>query len=215
MKIIIPARAGSKGLPGKNKTLFRYTANIIPDSYKNLVIVLTDDPEIHKMSSEYGFESVERLEETATDDASMKFTLNWAINYLIFKGKLTEGEDILLLYLTYPERTWSNIESAINFYNQKSASSLLCRKEIDFSPFLILKEEENDYGSQLFWHDLYRRQDYPKCFELSHFICIVNSSAINSLNNNLYNNQTVFFPIDNPVDVDTKKDLNKFYELSK
>jgi len=215
MKIIIPARKGSKGLPGKNRTLFRYTADIIPESHKNQVIVLTDDSEIHKMSREYGFKSVERLEETATDEASMKFTLNWAINYLILTGKLEEEEDILLLYLTYPERTWSDIESAIDFYNQKSASSLLCKKEINLSPFLILKEEENDCGSQLFWHDLYRRQDYPRCFELSHFICIVNSSAINSLNSNLYNNQTVFFPIDNPVDVDTEKDLNNFYGLSK
>lgn len=215
MKIIIPARAGSKGLPGKNRTLFKYTADIIPESYKDSVIVLTDDPEIIKISAEYGFASINRSEETATDEASMKFTLNWTVNYLTFKGKLEHEEDILLLYLTYPERRWSDVERAIDFYNENSASSLLCKKELSVSPFLILKEEEDDRGSQLFWHDLYRRQDYPNCFELCHYICIINSASINNLNNNLYNNQTLFMQIDNPIDVDTKKDLDNFYGISK
>jgi CMP-N-acetylneuraminic acid synthetase len=215
MKIIIPARMGSKGLPGKNRTLFRHTADIIPNNYKDQVIVLTDDPEIHKLSKEYGFCSVERLEETATDDASMKFTLNWAVNYLIFTGKLEPGEEIILLYLTYPNRKWSDVEKAVEFYHLNGAKSLLCKKEISFTPFLVLKEEEENLGSQLFWHDLYRRQDYPKCFELCHFICILNSSMINSLNNNLYNNQTVFFPIASQIDVDSQNDLDNFYEKHK
>lgn len=215
MKIIIPARMGSKGLPGKNRTLFRHTANTIPNEYKDHVIVLTDDPEIHKLAREYKFRSIERLEETATDEASMKFTLNWVTNYLIFTGKLEQGEEIILLYLTYPERKWSDIERALEFYHLNEAKSLLCRKEIEHTPFLILKEEEDGRGSQLFWHDLYRRQDYPKCFELCHFIGIFNSSMINSLNNNLYNNQTLFFPVNSPIDVDTKKDLDNFHETNR
>jgi len=215
MKIIIPARMGSKGLPGKNRTLFRYTADIIPEEYKKDVIVLTDDPEIHKLAKEYQFLSIERFKETSTDEASMKFTLTWATNYLTLIGKIKANEDILLLYLTYPERSWFDVEKALAFYHANEAKSLLCRKEITHTPFLILKEEENNQGSQLFWHDLYRRQDYPKCFELCHFICILNSGSINSLNSNLYNNQTVFFPVDSPIDVDTKKDLDRFNGTNK
>lgn len=212
MKIIIPARRGSKGLPGKNRILFSSTAEIIPlelikDSY-----VLTDDPKIKKMSSEYGINSIDRPDETATDSASMKSSMIWLIDHLKSKGELNQSDDILLLYLTYPERTWIDVKRAIDFYLERGATSLLCKKPAPVSPFLMLMEN-GDHGVQPFYHDLYRRQDYPKCFELSHYICMFNSDQINSLNNNLYSSQTVFMPIPSAIDVDTQKDLDQYYGI--
>ena len=64
-------------------------------------------------------------------------------------------------------------------------------------------------GKQIITHDLYRRQDYPKCFEISHFICIFKVNELNNLNKNMYNDNTIFFPIDCVVDVDTQKDFDK------
>lgn len=66
------------------------------------------------------------------------------------------------------------------------------------------------FGSQVISHDLYRRQDYPTCFEISHYIAIFIASSIYNLNNNLYTDSTIFWPISNVIDVDLKKDLNKF-----
>ena len=206
MKIIIPARKGSKGFPLKNRKLFKYTANIIPDVFKHLTYVVTDDEVISKESLKYGFNIIDRTPEVSRDVTSTKATIQYAIDEIGI-----ENEDVIVLYLTYPERKWDHVDRAyLMFRLTRNQSSLLCKKKIDTSPFLMLKQEAGDKGSQLFYHDLYRRQDYPTCFEISHYICIFNSNRINNLNNNMYNNNTVYYNIDNVIDVDEKKDLDKF-----
>ena len=72
--------------------------------------------------------------------------------------------------------------------------------------------EEGDKGKQIIEHNLYRRQDYPECFELSHFICIFRANELESLNKNLYNSNTTFYKVKRPVDVATKKDLERYYD---
>ena len=206
MKIIIPARKGSKGFPLKNRKLFKYTADIIPDVYKHLTYVVTDDEVISKESLKYGFNIIDRTPEVSLDVTSTKATIQYAIDEIGI-----ENEDVIVLYLTYPERKWYHVDNAyLMFRLTRNQSSLLCKKKIDSSPFLMLKQEADGRGSQLFYHDLYRRQDYPTCFEISHYICIFNSNRINNLNNNMYNNNTIYYDIDNVIDVDEKKDLDHF-----
>ena len=117
-----------------------------------------------------------------------------------------------MLYLTYPERTWTDIEAALNFFIENKAKSLLCRTELKSHPYLCMFSEEGDKGKQIIEHNLYRRQDYPECFELSHFICIFRANELESLNKNLYNSNTTFYKVKRPVDVDTKKDLERYYD---
>ena len=50
-------------------------------------------------------------------------------------------------------------------------------------------------GKQLVDHDLYRRQDYPKVFELSHLVTIFDVSELPNLNENIYNDKTIYFPL--------------------
>lgn len=209
MKIIIPARKGSKGLPGKNVKLFDYTIKSIPESFRMHVHVLTDDDRIVEKCKNWGIDWKDRPESVSNDTASTKSLINWYIQ------KFEPQETLLVLYLTYPERTWEEIARAISLFRSSDAPSLLCKKSIETSPFLILKEEPGLHGSQLFFHDLYRRQDYPKCFEISHFICLINPKLINSLNNNLYSRDTIFMSIDEGIiDVDTEKDFKRLNGLS-
>jgi hypothetical protein len=70
--------------------------------------------------------------------------------------------------------------------------------------------EENDRGSQIVDHDLYRYQDYPEVFEISHYIAIQEVGELPNLNRNLYNEDTVFYPIENVIDVDYEEDFEKF-----
>lgn len=212
MKIVIPARLGSKGLPFKNRKLFKYTANIIPDDRKSSVIVTSDDPEIINLAKQYGFNWVERPSHLSEDSSSTRDVLF----HLIDSGKIDKSEYVVMLYLTYPERTWDQVMAAFSFFLDLNyaglAQSLLCKKEIKTHPYLCLEERgvNGIFGKQIVSHDLCRRQDYPKCFEISHYIVIFKGSSINKLNKNLYNEDTVFYQIEDVIDVDTKKDLDQF-----
>ena len=208
MRIIIPARAGSKGMPFKNRELFKYTADIIPDIMKHKTYVVTDDEEIKFMAIEAGFKALHRPEGLSQDETSTKSVMRYALEKLDVKN-----ETIIMLYLTYPERTWQDVNDAVALFKCNDISSLLCKKPLKTSPFLMLKSEPGNRGSQLFYHNLYRRQDYPECFEISHFISMFNSSELDKLNNNLYNNDTYFMEIsEKTIDVDEKKDLDRFEE---
>lgn len=204
MKIIIPARAQSSGLPYKNRKLFSYTAKIIPRDFASDTYVFSDDAVISGFSKYYGFNNIPRPPRVSTDSISTKDSMKYCLDSL----NLID-ESIIMLYLTYPERTWKDVQRAIHMFNEYGASSLLCRKEISTSPYLMLKSEDDHKGSKLFNHDLYRRQDYPECFEISHFISIFKSGDINNLGQNMYNSDTIFMPISaTTIDVDTQKDLD-------
>ena len=80
MKIIIPARLGSKGLPLKNRTLFEHTAKTIPENLISSVIVTTDDPIISVQAKDYGFTVIRRPDELAEDNTSVRDVLMHVIN---------------------------------------------------------------------------------------------------------------------------------------
>ena len=206
MKIIIPARKGSKGLPFKNRKLFDCTVNTIPQELLSDVYVSTDDEVILEKAATKNIAIIKRKEHLAQDNTSTKDVMIDAIKSL----SLDPLETVLMLYLTYPERSWDDVESAIKFFKKNKASSLLCKKDLQISPYLCMIED-GIKGKQVIKHDLYRRQDYPNCFEISHFICLFKVLELNNLNNNMYNNNTIFYKIRQVVDVDRPIDMENFY----
>jgi CMP-N-acetylneuraminic acid synthetase len=207
IKYIIPARRNSKGLPFKNRKLITYTLDSLPKSMLNDVILTTDDEKLLEIGTSYGVKCVNRALCLALDETSTKEVMVDLKN----QGLIGEDDIIVMLYLTYPQRNLLDIERAIDFFIKNDAKSLLCRKEINGThPYLYLLDVNDFKGKQLIPHNLYRRQDYPKVFEISHFISIFMGSELDNLNSNLYNNDTIFYPIDNIIDVDTQKDLDSF-----
>jgi CMP-N-acetylneuraminic acid synthetase len=206
--IIIPARKNSKGLPGKNRILLDYTMRQIPQSYYSNVIVSTDDEEISvNVANNYGPCRVHsRSDVSAVDTASTMDCISEVVEQYKIQG------DVLMLYLTYPERKWSDIVGAYKLYKDTNSKSLLCREELEVSPYLCMHEVEGDKGRQITPHNLYRRQDYPKCFKLCHMVSIFNTNELQNLNKNLYNENTVFYKISKAIDVDTEHDLSKMRE---
>jgi CMP-N-acetylneuraminic acid synthetase len=201
---VIPARRNSKGVPFKNRTLLNYTFNIIPPEYYKKVIVSTDDEIIIQESRKRGFNVHIRPVALATDGASMKDTIANLVHFYKLQNR-----DIVTLYLTYPERTWDDVEKSIKFYRRHNGRSLLCRKNVNVTPYLMMFDNGLK-GTQIINHDLTRRQDYKKVFELSHFIAISNGSEILRLKQNMYNDNTIFYPIGDVIDVDTESDITKF-----
>lgn len=203
--IVIPARKGSKGIPHKNRKLIDFTLNIIPNFLQEKTIIATDDEFIIKNYSHYSI--FERSPAVSGDKASTK-------SLLLEMKDVIKSENVIMLYLTYPERSFDHVLSAVKFYEKNGGKSLLCSKKTKISPFLMMYSE-GIKGRQIIEHDLYRRQDYPDCFEISHFISIFKTKEIDKLNNNMYNKDTIFYPIDDYIDIDTYKDLERFNEKNK
>jgi len=208
---IIPARLGSKGFPRKNRKLFPFTAETIRN-YKN-VIVTSDDNFIIKAAENKNFTALYRNSENVhKDKSSMKDVLLDVVEVM----KMKTDDIIVCLYLTYPERTDSDIKNALRFFTDKRAKSMLCQKPVKTHPFMCMTKKKGNKGSQITPHNLYRRQDYPAVFEISHYIIIIQVSELMRVNSNLYNKETLFYSLNRQiVDVDSEDDFKKIKKPAK
>jgi CMP-N,N'-diacetyllegionaminic acid synthase len=119
MLAIIPARAGSKGLPGKNvfefggHPLIAWTIAVASESQLfSKIVVSTDSPEIGEISMRYGAEVVNRPDELSTDDASPKDAVIHAYHQLADGGY--DANHIVLLQPTSPLRQISDLTDCID-----------------------------------------------------------------------------------------------------
>lgn len=200
---LIPARKGSKGWPGKNRMLFKYTAELVR-VFRSAVIVSTDDDEIFAAAEDYGFSAIRRPADLAADTSDMISVLKHAAES---KG-MFDDDIIVLLYLTSPGRTISDLNRALEMFTASGSTSLVCRTPAKTSPYMCIYEN----GRPVINHNLYRRQDYPKCFEIRHHVAIYKVGEIPRLNNLLFNDYTTWMDIPDPVDVDYEKDFLSFIE---
>jgi len=204
--ILIPARRGSKGLPLKNRLLVPELLQKLNDvGLSSRVILSTDDEWIQKRVARFEIKIRHRPHEIANDTAPMRAVLLDIIEHY----KIEEDSNIMTLYPTYPERTYDDICKFIDFYYENNLNSALCKKNIKTHPYLCLIEK-GICSETLIDHNLYRRQDYPKCFEISHFICASRASEVKKLNYQLFNDSTGFYSISDKIDIDHKVDLNKW-----
>lgn len=217
---MVPARSGSKGLPEKNLRILKglplIAHSIIPAVECNLideVYINSDSNEYLEIGKKYGAKGYLREEKYASDDASMKSVLIDFISFISTQKSKVDG--ILVLYPTYPFRTQEDLSDILETYkNIEEGSNLVGLLEPKVHPFLIYNRDAKGYLKQYSNFDaskFYRRQDYPKVFELSHWACVVPAIDISSLNNQLINDTTFGYLIDKPiqiVDVDTLEDFS-------
>lgn len=198
---IIPARKNSKGFRYKNRFLFEQ----LPIELTNENVIITSDDEvIEQMNKQlYNFDFIKRPEELAGDTTSIKPVLE----HVVSEYKLKPEDDLVVLYLTYPERTYNDIKDIVSFYKNHKGKSLLCKEPLDQHPYLCFYEKGIN-GERIVNHNMYRRQDYPKCFFGSHYVAIVNVDFLSSVDLNLHNKETVFYDLmEHKIDVDNKTDL--------
>jgi len=168
-------------------------------------VLSTDDMWIQNQVTQFEIKIRQRPPGIANDMTPMRAVLLDIIEHY----KIEEDSNIMTLYPTYPERNYDDICKFIDFYYENNLNSALCKKNIKTHPYMCLIEK-GIYSKTLIDHKLYRRQDYPKCFEISHFICASKASEVEKLNNQLFNNSTGFYSISDKIDVDHKADLNKW-----
>lgn len=146
---IIPARAGSKRLPGKNlkplfgKPLICWT---IEEALKaeniSQVIVSTECPDIARIAEEAGAEvPFLRPESLAGDKSSTMDVLNHTIAQLEARGEVFT--DVALLQPTSPLRGANHIDAAWRMMQERSARGVVAVTEVDHSPLWCNTLPEN------------------------------------------------------------------------
>ena len=113
---IIPMRAGSKGLPGKNVRMLAGAPlymHAVQQGIRTVgrVLISTDISFIKPETLPQGCSLYKRPSELATDDALMASV----IEHVILSAQL-QGRVIVLLQVTSPLRTDEDIQSAISIY---------------------------------------------------------------------------------------------------
>jgi CMP-N-acetylneuraminic acid synthetase len=115
----IPARGGSKGVPGKNKKVLGdkpLIAWTIEDALEsrlfNRVVVSTEDDRIASISNEWGAEVIVRPEELATDTADLQDAVNHTLKQL--KGEDYVPDYMVVMSPTSPFRRQGLVDHAIH-----------------------------------------------------------------------------------------------------
>ena len=148
---VIPARGGSKGLPGKNiksllgKPLLAWSIeSALSSSLIDRVMVSTDSEEIADVASDFGAEVLMRPKELASDTATTISVLTH------IAAEVPEADTFILLQPTSPLREDGLIDSCIEVYEKGGYSNLAtgywCKAQ--------------EFGS----HNNMRRQDYKGFF---------------------------------------------------
>lgn len=165
---IIPARGGSKGLPGKNirplcgKPLIGWTIEQAQQSkYIDEIFVSTDSQEIADVAETFGVSVPDlRPAELASDTATSASFVIYTIEKLKSEGK--EFDYIILLEPTSPLRTAQDIDSSIEILktNPEVQSVVgVCKAECAHPAFMVRIDSNGILAPYLDQMRAVRRQD--------------------------------------------------------
>ena len=214
MIAIIPARGGSKGLPGKNikpmngKPLIAYTIEAaLKSKYIDRVILSTDDEDIARIAAEYGAEiPFMRPVELASDNAMAVDNYIYTINRL----EKESGEKIdsfVVLQPTSPLRLSEDIDGAVELFMEKKADSVISYCKEAHPVYWHKKLDEEGRLLNLFESSIANRQDFPVTYYPNGAVYVFSTDLIRS--RQYYSNKTYAFimPRTRSVDIDFIEDF--------
>jgi CMP-N-acetylneuraminic acid synthetase len=177
---IIPARGGSKRLPGKNiklllgKPLIYYSIAVAKASkYIDRVIVSTDDDSIATISTSLGAEVIRRPESLSTDTATTASALKHVLTELEKQNYIPDS--VITLQTTNPLRPLQILNDAIEkFYSYEIIDSLLT---VSLNKHKLGKIE-NNYYVPFTYSAGQRSQDLNPLFYENGLIYITQSSLL-------------------------------------
>lgn len=224
MKIvsIIPARGGSKGLPGKNiielagKPLISWTIEAsLKSKYITKTIVSSDDNNILEISIKFGVETIKRPNELALDTTPSEPVIEHVLKSI---ENFEQYDYLILLQPTSPLRDENDIDEAIELLIEKNASGLISTKFIDNKILKAFKNDENGYleGIANNNYPFMRRQDLPNVYMPNGAIYIVSVNEFIKTKK-LFTDKTISFVMseEKSLDIDTLEDLKKCEHYTK
>lgn len=214
MLAIIPARGGSKGLPGKNikmlagLPLIAHTIKAALNSkYINRVIVSTDSQDIYQAAQKHGaHESFLRPYHLATDDAKAIDTYLYTVERLAHESGAVI-ENIIVLQPTSPLRTPDDIDRAIELFISKNADSVISYTE-ELHPIQWHKYITDDLELEsIFPETLDNRQKYRRSYYPNGAVYVFKVSLLKQEKYTSEKTYAYIMPRTRSVDIDTIDDF--------
>jgi len=212
---IIPARGGSKGLPGKNianlagKPLIAWTIEAsLGSKYITKTVVSSDDKKILNISEEYGANTIRRPDDLASDVATSESVVKHAIDYLESMGEVFDI--VILLQPTSPLRNCKDIDSAFEVMFDSSATAVISTCEFDNKILKTFIESSNGFleGISNNKYPFMRRQDLPKVYMSNGSIYIIDTKTFKNVNSFMTDKTLNYLmPKKGSVDIDSSDDL--------
>ena len=212
---IIPARAGSKGIPHKNvkslygRPLLSWTIEAAVDSNcLDRVIVSTDSDEIAQIARRIGAEvPFIRPAALATDSASSIDVILHAVDW--FRDRNTVYDTVVLLQPTSPLRSAEDIRGALALYEARNARAVVSVCEVDHPPFWMNTLPEDLSMAGFLDPKLSRknRYDFPVYYRLNGALFIADVAYVRD--HGFFGSGTVAFvmPKERSVDIDDEVDF--------
>ena len=181
---VIPARAGSKGIPGKNirviggKPLFLHTLHLARrfTDDRNICIT-TNDAAVIALAAENGYSvPFVRPDELCSDTAPMNDVLKHALHFYEAEGK--QYDTLILLQPTSPFRLARHVEEAMGRFSP-DCDMVVSVRETEANPYYVLFEENQDGLLQKSKSGTFtRRQDCPKVWQLNGAVYVINTASL-------------------------------------
>ena len=216
MLAVIPARAGSKGVPHKNiklladKPLIAYTIEAAKKSgiFKK-IMVSTDGEDIAEVALKYGAEvPYLRPDYLSGDDVSSDDVLLHALEFYGQQG--INFQEICKLQPTSPLRNEGHLQEAYNLFQEKKADFLVSVCECEHSPLWSGTIGE-DLRLDTFIDDKVKRacrQDLPTYYRLNGAIYMAKVGKYIKKKNFLGDNSIAYImEQDDSVDIDSLLDF--------
>lgn len=181
---LIPARGGSKGLPGKNikplhgKPLLHYSIELARKfSTDEYICLSTDDAFIINCAEHIKLEvPFARPAEISNDAASMNDVIKHALNH--YKSKAKNIESIVLLQPTSPLRKEFHLKEALELYNEET-DMVVSVTSSKANPYYNLFEEDKNGMLHISKGDgsITTRQSAPPVYQYNGAIYIINATS--------------------------------------
>lgn len=223
---IIPARGGSKGVPGKNikllngKPLLQYTAEIALESqYLTAVILSSDDTQIVKVAKSLGIQvPFLRPQELALDTTPTIDTIIQALQW--YENQAILFDAVCLLQVTSPFRTVEFLDKAIEKFITSGCDSLVSVQKVphEYNPHWTfeLNSEGNLRIATGEVQIINRRQELPDTYHRDGSIYITKTEVLLQ-KHSLYGKSISFIesPPEFYVNIDTLADWEKAEQMIK
>jgi CMP-N-acetylneuraminic acid synthetase len=215
---LIPARGGSRGIPGKNtatlagRPLISYTLRAALESeLLTRVVVSSDDEATRELSITLGAEApFVRPEELSGDAVPALEVIRHAVEFFE-RQESWRADYVVYLQPTSPFRTWRHIDAGLRQIRENGANALVSTVRVPhrFTPDSLMAQDDD---CTLHFHSAtgsLRRQDKPRLYARNGpALLILDRESVDD--DQLYLRRTIGMEMDwrSSIDIDTRDDLD-------